>query len=132
MKKIIFTLLSLFLTISCKALPLFPFFVDLVGNYTDGAVPEIQPIGVECLHSSRCNCFYSIEAADSYLNDVLPYENYTIAKKKAQRDGVNMMMYVSLLEDDKTSILCLIEVPGDGLFVAYDEAPGNPFNIEKK
>lgn len=117
------------MTISCQAIPLFPFFVDLVGNYNEGPVEELKPLEIDCLYSYKCNCFYSIEAADSYLDDVLPYENYTIVKKDGKKDGKNMKIYASLLEDDKTSILALVELP-EGLYVVYDEAPGNPFKLD--
>lgn len=130
MKKIIFVFLSLFIAFSSHALPLFPFFVDLTGNYKDGLVEELQPLEVSCLSSYRCNCFYSIEAADSYLDNVLPYENYPIIKKDLKKNGWKMKLYASPLEDDRTSIMCLVEVPGDGLFVIYDETPGDPFGIE--
>lgn len=130
MKKITFILLSLFLAFSCHALPLFPFFVDLVGNYNDGPVPELKHLVVECLSSDKCNYFNTIEEADSFLNDVLPYENYSIVKKKLQKDGINMEIYTSGLEDGRTSVIYLIEMPGDGLYVLYDETPGNPFEIE--
>lgn len=133
MKRIGFILLSLFITISCKAIPLFPFFVDLVGNYNEGLVQELKPLEIDCMYSYKCNCFYTIEAADSYLDDILPYENYPIVKKKVQKDGINMEIYASLLlEEDKTSILCLVEKPEDGLYVIYDETPGNPFKVDKK
>lgn len=129
MKRIGFILVSLWLAFSCHAVSLFPHFVDLVGNYKDGLVPEIESLDIDCLYSYKCNCFYTIEAADSYLDDVLPYSNYTIVKKVNKKDGKNMKLYASRLEDG-TSILCLVEVPGDGLYVIYDEAKGNPFNIE--
>lgn len=131
MKRISFILLTLIMTISCQAVPLFPFFVDLVGNYKEGAVDEIKSLEIDCLCSSKCNFFYTIEAADSYLDDVLPYQNYHIAKKVNQKNGKNMKIYVSLLENGKTSILGLVEMPDDGLYVVYDEAPGNPFNLEE-
>lgn len=131
MKKIGLILVSLFLAISANALPLFPFFVDLVGNYEEGLVPPLQPLEIECLSSYKCNCFYTIEAADSYLDDVLPYQNYTIAKKVVQKNGKNIKLYVSLMENGKTSILGLVEMPGDGLYVIYDETPGNPFQLDK-
>ena len=131
MKRIGFILLSLFLAISCKAIPLFPFFVDLVGNYNEDLVPELKPLEIDCLLSDKCNCFSTIEAADSFLDDVLPYENYPIFKKKVQKDGVNMSIYTSPMEDERTSVLYLVEMPGKGLYVVYNETPGNPFPIEE-
>ena len=130
MKRICFILVSLFIAISCKAVSLFPFFGDLVGDYFDGPVPELVPHGVECMHSDKCQWFNSIEAADMFLDDVLPYSNYSIFRKKFVKDGLNMEIYASPLLDDRTSVMCLIEIPDDGLFVIYDELPGNPFNIE--
>ena len=131
MKKIFVFLSVLFVSVCAKAVSLFPFFVDLVGNYKDGPVTELQPYKVECLYSNKCNCFYSIEAAESYLKDVLPFENYPIVKKKGEIEGLNIEVYASLLEDDRSSVLCLIEVPEKGLYVIYDELPGNPFQVKK-
>lgn len=130
MKKIFVFLSVVFLAVSANALSLFPFFVDLAGNYIDGPVTALQPLGVECMHSSKCNDFKTIDAADAFLKDVLPYSNYSIMNKKVKKDGTDMAMYASLLEDGKTSVFCLIELPGDGLYVIYDELPGNPFKIE--
>lgn len=132
MKRIGFLLVALFLTISCKALSLFPFFVDLVGNYNDGPVEQLQPYEVECLYSDKCSSFNSIKDADIFLDDVLPYSNYSILRKKVKIKGLNTEVYASLLEDDRTSVMCLIELPDKGLYVIYDELPGNPFKVEKK
>lgn len=129
MKKLVFILAALFITLNCQALSLFPFFVDLVGNYKEGAVPEVQALEIDCLSSDKCNDFKTIKDADAFLNDVLPYSNYAILKKAAQKNGRNMQIYVSLMEDNRTSILGLVELP-EGLYVVYDEAPGNPFGIE--
>lgn len=130
MKRIGFVLVALLLSISCKAVSLFPFFGDLVGDYFDGPVPELEPLGVECLYSDKSHWFNSINDADIFLDDVLPYENYSIFRKKLVKDGINMELYASPLLDDRTSVMCLIELPNDGLYVIYDELPGNPFNIE--
>ena len=130
MKRIGFILVALLLTMSCKAVSLFPFFVDLVGNYNDGPVEQLQPYEVECLNSDKCSSFNSIKDADVFLDDVLPYSNYPILRKKIQIKGLNTEVYASPLLDDRTSVMCLIEIPDDGLYVIYDELPGNPFNIE--
>lgn len=130
MKRIGFILVALCLTISCKAVSLFPFFVDLVGNYNDGPVEQLQPYEVECLYSDKCSYYTSIKNADTFLDDVLPYSNYSILRKKVKMKGLDMELYASLLEDDRTSVICLIEVPDDGLYVIYDELPGNPFKVE--
>lgn len=130
MKKIFLVLSLLFLSLSAKAVSLFPFFVDLVGNYNDGPVTELVPLGVECLSSGKCNDFNTIKAADTFLMDVLPFENYPILKKKFKKDGLDMEIYASLLLDDRTSVIYLIELPEKGLYVAYDEIPGNPFKVE--
>ena len=131
MKRIGFVLAALILSISCKALSLFPFFGDLVGDYFDGPVPELVPLGVECLYSDKSHWFNSIKDADMFLDDVLPYENYSILRKKVVKDGYNMEIYASPLLDDRTSVMCLIELPDDGLYVIYDELPGDPFKIKE-
>lgn len=123
-------LLALCFTISCKALSLFPFFVDLVGNYNDGPVEQLQPFEVECTYSNKSNYYNSIKEADVFLDDVLPYSNYSILRKKVKLKGLDTEIYASLLEDGRTSVICLIELPDNGLYVIYDELPGNPFKIE--
>ena len=130
MKKIFVFLSVLFVTVCAKAVSLFPFFVDLVGNYNDGPVEQLQPYEVECLYSDKCNSYNSIKDADIFLDDVLPYSNYPILRKKIKMRGLNTELYASPLEDDRTSVICLIELPEDGLYIIYDELPGNPFNIE--
>ena len=130
MKRIGFILVTLFITISCKAVSLFPFFVDLAGNYNDGPVEQLQPYEVECIYSNNCNSFSSINDADVFLDDVLPYSNYSIFRKKVKIKGLDTEIYASPLEDDRTTVMCLIELPEDGLYIIYDELPGNPFNIE--
>lgn len=122
MKKLFVFLSLLFLTISAKAVSLFPFFGDLVGDYFDGPVPELQPLDIKCLYSDKCHWFNSIEDADMFLDDVLPYENYSISREKIQKDGINMEIYTSPLTEG-ISKMCLIEMPGDGLYVTYDELP---------
>lgn len=130
MKRIGFIVLSLFVAMSCKALSLFPFFVDLVGDYNDGVMEQLQPYGVECKSSDKCHWFSNIKDADVYLDDVLPYSNYSILRKKVQMKGLNTEVYATLQEDGNTSVMMLIEVPNDGLYVIYDELPDNPFKIE--
>ena len=114
------------MTISCQAIPLFPFFVDLVGNYKEGVIEELKPIGIDGLLSYKCNCFYTIEAADSYLDDILPYENYPISKENLKKNGLNLKLYTSPMENGNTSLLWLVEMPGDGLYLIYNETPENP------
>lgn len=130
MKRISFVLVALFMTISCRAVSLFPFFGDLVGDYFDGPVTELVPLGVECLHSDKSHWFNSIADADIFLDDVLPYENYSIARKKFRKDGINMELYVSPLLDGRFSVMCLIELPEKGLYVIYDELPEDPLKVE--
>lgn len=132
MKRIGFLLIALFFAVTCKALSLFPFFVDLVGNYNDGPMEQLQPYEVECLYSDKCDFFSSIKDADMFLDDVLPYSNYSILRKKIKMKGLDVELYATLQEDDKTSVICLIELPGDGLYVIYDELPGDPFRIVKE
>ena len=131
MKKLIVLFSFLLLTVSANALSLFPFFVDLVGNYSDGPVEKLQPLEIECLSSDKCNDFNTIEGADTFLLDVLPFSNYHILRKKMKMKGLDMEVYATLQEDGKTSVMCLIEIPEDGLYVTYDEIPGNPFQIEE-
>lgn len=130
MKRIGFILVAMFLTISCKAVSLFPFFVDLVGNYKEGPVEQLQPYEVECLNSDKCNSFNSIKDADIFLDDVLPYSNYSILRKKIKMKGLDTEVYASPLEDERISVICLIELPDDGLYIIYNELPQNSFNIE--
>lgn len=122
MKKLFVVISLLILTASARAVSLFPFFGDLVGDYFDGPVQELQPLGINCLYSDKCHWFNSIKDADMFLDDVLPYENYSISREKIQKDGINMEIYTSPLIEG-TSMIRLIELPGDGLYVTYDELP---------
>ena len=133
MKKFIFTLLSLFIAISCHAISLFPHFVDVAGNYKEGTVLKFEELNIPTKLWNENPYFYkTISEADDFLKDTLPFSNYKIEKDtKTLPDGTIIIKYSSSLAEGplgtdesnlgKFSILYLVQSPGDSLYVGLYE-----------
>ncbi|MDE7135706.1 MAG: hypothetical protein K2N91_03660, partial [Muribaculaceae bacterium] len=111
------------------AIPLFPYFTDVAGNYHDGPVAELASLKVECMYSNKSPFFNTLKDANAFLDDVLPYSNYTIHKKNVKIAGMEAEIYVSPMTDERVSILCIIEIPEKGLYAIYDELPASEFDF---
>lgn len=129
MKKLISLISFVLIAIGANAIPLFPFFTDLSGNYHDGPVEELVPLNVECMYSNRSPFFNTMKDANAFLDDVLPYSNYTILKKIVKIAEMNATIYISPMDDEKVSMLSIIEIPEKGLYAIYDELPASEFNL---
>lgn len=132
MKKIISIVAFVILCLNANAIPLFPFFTDLAGDYRDGPVEELAAIGVECMCSNKSHWYNTIEAADEFLNEVLPFSSYPIEKKVVEIKGIKAEMYASPMVDNRTSVLYLMEIPEKGLYVFYDELDVDLLNVEQR
>lgn len=133
MKKIIFTLLSLFLAISCQAISLFPHFVDVAGNYKEGTTLKFEELNIPTKLWNVNPYFYkTISEADDFLKDTLPFSNYKIEKDtQTLPDGTIIIKYSSSLAEGplgtdesnlgKFSILYLVQSPEDSLYVGLYE-----------
>lgn len=124
-------LLSLVLSISCislQAITLFPHFVDVAGDFSDGTCKKFTDLNISigCYRESP-SFFRNIKDADSFLMDTLPMSSYPIEKNaETLPDGTQIIIYTSSLEADglyegKLSKLYLIQTPDENLFVGLYE-----------
>lgn len=121
MRKTILILTIILSAMAANAIPLFPFFVDVAGDYHDGTLPELEEVGVECGYSKKSFWFSTLSDAENFLNDVLPTSNYPIERREMEKDGTKIVTYTSPMGDNQLSILFLVEIPQKGLFTGYSE-----------
>lgn len=136
MKKIIFLLITLFLTLGGHAITLFPHFVDIAGDYKDGSGPKFLELNIPTKHWNVNPSFYkTISEADEFLQETLPLSNYKIDKEtQTLNDGTIIIKYSASLADGifgtdetmtgKWSHLYLIQTPNEPLYVGvYEDEP---------
>lgn len=136
MKKAVLILMSLFITLSCNAITLFPHFVDVAGNYQDGTGPKFLELNMQTHHWNVNPVTYkTIGEADEFLQETLPFSNYEIQKDtQTLPDGTMIITYSSSLADGvfgpdetkigKLSYLYLVQTPDEPLYVGiYEDEP---------
>ena len=134
MKKLIFTLMTLFLTLSCHAISLFPHFVDVAGDYKEGTILKFEELNIPTKHWNVNPYFYkTISEAEEFLQETLPFSTYTIGKDtQTLPDGTIIIKYSASLADGvfgadetmagKWSHLYLVQTPDEPLYVgSYDD-----------
>ncbi len=122
MKRIISISLSCFVAGIANAIPLFPFFVDVAGDYREGTPSELAAMDMPCMYWRHSPIFYKdIKSADEFLNDVMPYSTESISREIVDRDNVKAIRYTSPMVDGKTSVIYMVEIPEAGFFVGYNE-----------
>lgn len=123
MKKCLAFILLLFVFASSKAIPLFPFFTDLAGDYKDGIPAEWAALKIKCMYSRTSPFFYSnMEGAEAFLKDVLPVSTEKIVRSETKlKDGTLIVKYESPLSDGGVSTLYLVEIPNKPFAVGYNE-----------
>lgn len=133
MKKLVFTLLSLSLAISSQAVSLFPYFVDVAGDFKDGTDLKFSELNIPTKHWNVNPLFYkTISAADEFLQESLPFSEYTIGKDtQTLSDGTIIIKYTTSLAEGilgtgesmtgKDSSLYLIQTPDGPLYVGIYE-----------
>ena len=136
MKKLVLTLFSLVLTISCHAISLFPHFVDIAGDFKEGTAPKFLELNIPTQHwNANPYSYKNIAEAEEFLQETLPFSNYNIGKDtKTLSDGTIIITYTASLADgifgtdetmaEKWSYLHLIQAPGEPLYVGiYEDEP---------
>lgn len=136
MKKLVFILASLFLTISCQAITLFPHFVDIAGDFKDGTGSKFQELNIPTKHwNVNPYSYKTIKEADDFLQETLPFSSYNIGKDtKTLPDGTVIIIYSASLADGvfgtdetmagKWSYLYLVQTPDEPLYVGiYEDEP---------
>lgn len=127
MKKILLIFaLALIACGSANAVTLFPYFVDIAGNYRDGTLSDIQQSlddDDNLMYSAKPSFYKSLADADTFLQDSLPFstENIIAYDVPGVKNGVKVKMYVSPMLDNVLSAIFLIEIPEKGFYVGYDE-----------
>lgn len=107
----ILTLASAFVA-NCE--PLFPFFVDLVGNYTEKKSGDIT------LHVGNTN-YGGYDAAKEFLESTLP-ENYGVMIDENKFGNRMVRTYSSTMENGNTSVIYFI-TEGNDFRIEYAEGP---------
>lgn len=118
MKKIIVACLMALVSFGASALPLFPFFVDVVGDYDDKIPEEVTALGIDCKYAARPTFFSTLKEADAFLADVVPDE---VGRSQEELHGATVILYKSAMHDDKTSYLYLIARPDNEFWIGYQE-----------
>lgn len=128
MKRIMLLLLGVVAWISANAITLFPHFVDVAGDYEEGTAPKFTQLNIPTGCWRMAPRYYdTIESAEEFLNDTLPFSNYAIERDaKKLPDGTIIITYTSSLEadglnKDKWSKLYLVQTPGEPLYVGLYE-----------
>lgn len=122
MKKLVLAILLTVITLTANAVPLFPYFVDVAGDYKDGTPDAMAKVNIICSHWNKPSWYTSLKAAQDFLNDVLPFSNESITQNSEEVNGTKVVTYTSPMYDgEQTSILYLIEDPIEGFFVGYTE-----------
>lgn len=123
MKKIIFLLVAVALSLSAQAITLFPFFVDVAGDYQEGAPAELTDVGATMKYSAMPTFYKSLDEVKVFYSDVMPFSTEKIVAKEIpmpNNEGKGMV-YVSPMEDGVASIIYLLETPDKKLYIGYDE-----------
>ena len=120
MKKLIITLAVAASALIGSAAPLFPFFVDLAGNYKDGTPDELAALGFSSMYWGQSPFYSTAESAREFLGDVLPSEGIT--EENAVGDTIKVTKYTSTFSDDeKTSDIQLVTLPDGTFYILYNE-----------
>lgn len=111
MKKILATAIASLAAIAAGAEPLFPFFVDLVGDYTEVKSGFTHHIG---------NSNYGgADKAEAFLNDALP-DSYGVITDENTFGNRKVRTYTSTMSDGNVSVIYFIW-QGDAFSIEYAE-----------
>ena len=122
MKKIILTLAMCLIFVSANALPLFPFFVDVAGNYNDGTPDELQKLNINCKYWQSPKFYSKITEADDFLNSVMPYSEYDIKRNESIiNKDTRLITYESTMLNGCISTIYLVELPDKVFYIGYKE-----------
>lgn len=120
MKKLIITLAISASTLIGSAAPLFPFFVDLAGNYKDGTPDELAALGFSSMYWGQSSFYPNEQSAREFLGDVLPSEG--INKENTDSETVRVTKYTSTFSDsEKASEIQLVTLPDGAFYILYNE-----------
>lgn len=122
MKKFIITAFISLFFFSANAIALFPYFVDVAGNYNDGTPEPLQELKMYCKYWQTPKFYSKLKDADSFLNDVMPYSNASITRTESTvGDSIKIVRYDSPMLNGQTSTIYLVESPSQGFVIGYIE-----------
>lgn len=122
MKKLIILFILTFVTITSHAVTLFPYFVDVAGDYQEGAPAELKDDKMEPMYSAKPKFYKSIDEVKAFYADVMPFSTETIfVKDLPEKEGMKITSYASPMLDDVISAIFLIEMPDKTFYICYDE-----------
>lgn len=123
MKKYVLLMAAILVSLSSQAITLFPFFVDVAGDYQEGAPAELAEIGATMKYSAMPSFYKSLDEARAFYDDVMPFSTENIIAKEVPlptNEG-KAMVYVSPMQDGVASIIYLLETPDKKFYIGYDE-----------
>lgn len=121
MRKIFLLIAAAMIASTSHAITLFPFFVDVAGNYRDGTPEEFAEVGATMRYHARPSFYKSIEEVKAFYRDVMPFSSEKIIVKDVPLKEGKGTIYVSPMLDDVMSIIYLIETPEKVFIIGYDE-----------
>ncbi len=122
MKRLLLIATAIFTLSFCvKAVTLFPYFCDVAGDYQDSVNPDFQKLGIPLLYWEIPGGYTTVEQAESFLQDVLPFSTETIIREVKDINGENVVLYTSPMLNDATAVIYLYQNPQNRLVVGYDE-----------
>lgn len=121
MKKLALAFAAGLVSLSSQAITLFPFFVDVAGDYQEGAPKEFAEIGAEMMYSSKPTLYKSIDEAKAFYQDTMPFSTEKIIIKDLKLEEGKGTVYISPMLEGVLSIIYLFEIPDNGFYIGYDE-----------
>ena len=121
MKKLALALAAGLVSLTSQAITLFPFFVDVAGDYQEGAMKEFAEIGAEMMYSSKPTFYNSLDEAKSFYKETMPFSTEKIILKDLKLEEGKGSVYISPMLDGVLSIIYLFETPDKVFYIGYDE-----------
>lgn len=125
MKHVFKSLLVLLLAMvahTSHAVTLFPYFVDVAGDYKEGSPAELKDCGVMGMYYAQPSFYRNIDEARSFYDETMPFSTETIQiKELPENDVFKGIVYISPMQDDVTSLIYLIETADKTFYICYLE-----------
>lgn len=122
MKKLILLVFLALVSLTSQAVTLFPYFVDVAGDYREGAPAELNDGGMQPMYSAKPTFYKSLDEAKAFYTDVMPFSTETIiVNDLPEKDGMRVTVYASPMLDNVMSAIFLIEMPDKTFYICYDE-----------
>lgn len=122
MKKLILLFSLALISVASHAVTLFPYFVDVAGDYEEGVPAELSGDEMAPMYFSRPSFYRSIAETKAFYTDVMPFSTEEIiVKDLPEKDGMKITAYLSPMLDGVMSAIFLIETADNTFYICYDE-----------